>query len=189
MSKILSILLASNSDIKKKAVLNFFLSMNNDIEIICIDCDCGLPAQPIACGKYCAYERVQYAISKECKYDFVIGIENDITIDKDSDYRYFDRTHVCIMSKEIYGYGTSEPIILPTKKDIFHDKIEIKLSSKISGYDVTGGEIICKGTNWNPKNWMAYCSKVDRSMQIQQALEKAYQSFIKEREIIDCEDF
>ena len=204
MSTSVKILLTSPSLIKKNAVKEFFTN-NVNINLTSINCtECHLPDQPIINininndnGICFAKERMNFA-SKTYNFvdfDFVISIESGISIKSNSDdsssnnlnnnirdYICNDVCYVLIYSKylKLLSVGLSFGIPLDSKYIIKlqNDYQLIHYNNKISGYNMTAGELMAKeNKKINSKNWMKYTANIDRIDQIKNALETAYNEY------------
>lgn len=177
------ILLASESEIKKTAVYNFFKDqLNCDIVMELINCDgCHLPPQPIDCGQQCATSRIDYvkkmSLDKNLNEWLIVSIEDDLVQENDSYqvYGYQNYSHVRLELLGFVGVGKSQRIKCPVDiKDCkFKDQPILTFSKYIKGYYKTAGEFLSEIFKVNPKNWMLDLYNLDREDLIIQALYKA----------------
>ncbi|XWV25626.1 hypothetical protein QJ856_gp0127 [Tupanvirus deep ocean] len=175
----INVLLTSDSVIKKEAVENYFNKTYPKIKfsLILINCDaCGLPPQPVECGKFCCYERTKYALEhSQQQYDIVISIENDLVYFLG---RYIDRAHARITCYDIVGTGLSNFIDCPVTQKQIDNFSECTYSEKIRGYSGTAGQILYETFGWNSKNWMLESEGIDRKTQIAEALDDAFKNLL-----------
>ncbi|XWV26964.1 phosphoribosyl transferase [Tupanvirus soda lake] len=172
---VISILLASESFIKKEAVETFFKINYPNIkyDLTSINCDaCGLPPQPIDCGKFCCYERTKFALEHSYQsYDITISIENDLVYFMG---HYIDSAHARITCNGIVGTGSSNFIDCPITQKQMEKYPQHIYSDKIRGYSCTAGQILNETLGWDPKNWMLESEGIDRKTQITEALNDAF---------------
>lgn len=176
----LTILLASESIIKRDAVMNYFTEkINCKVKIIAVNCDgCKLPPQPIGCGMYCARERLAYAKKNTTEtYDIAIAIESDLS---KKDESYFDCANVRIEMGILVGTGSSNEIGCPPLYEEFDSQEKIIYSEKIWGFPKTGGEFMNKLYAFDPKNWMMDYVGFNRERQILVGVTAAFTNLCKQ---------
>lgn len=169
----LNVLLTSTSDIKKTAVIKYFNQHKKSHILQCKDCDdLNLPPQPINCGIFCAFKRIEKFNDIKNNYTIIISIENDLISEKTNEY--FDVANVVIQTNNrITGKGKSTPIACPITADKM-GKIS-KYSNAINGYSDTAGEFFKSiGLTKNANNWMKEMAGINRLEQLNEALTNAF---------------